>query len=148
MAKVAADISMSLDGFVAGPGDGPELPLGKGGERLHEWVCGLARWRERQCLAGWRDGRRRRASGRSVHDNRGGRLGRRLFDNAGGWGDNPPFHLPVFVLSHEARDTLTSGGTSFTFVGEGIESALERATAATGGGTSRWQAARAWCSSA
>jgi dihydrofolate reductase len=131
--NVVADITMSLDGFVAGPDDGPELPLGAGGERLHQWVYDLASWREPHGLAGGKTNRDSevldeafRAAGAVV-------VGRRMFDNAQGWGDNPPFHMPVFVLTHEARDPeVKEGGTTFTFVGDGIESALEQARDAAG----------------
>jgi dihydrofolate reductase len=131
MGKVVADITTSLDGFVAGANDGPELPLGEGGERLHEWVFDLASWREPHGLAGGKTNvdsevleEALRATGAVI-------VGRRMFDNAGGWGENPPFHMPVFVLTHETRDTEEKeGGTTFTFVTDGIESALEQAKAA------------------
>jgi dihydrofolate reductase len=132
MGNVAVDISVSLDGFT-GPNDNLEQPLGEGGERLHDWVYGLESWRERHGLAG----------GSSDHDaevlDEAFRmlgavvLGKRMFDLAKGWGDNPPFHVPVFVLTHHARDTeVKEGGTTFTFVTDGIESALEQAKAAAG----------------
>jgi dihydrofolate reductase len=133
MARVLVDITMSLDGFVAGPNDGPELPLGESGERLHEWVYGLASWREPHGLEG---GERNRDSD-LLEEAMGGKgaviVGRRMFENAHEWGDNPPFHVPVFVLAHEARDPLAKeGGTTFTFVTDGISSALEQARAVAG----------------
>jgi dihydrofolate reductase len=131
--KVAADISMSLDGFIAGPNDGPEQPLGERGEELHEWVYGLASWRERHGLAGGETGRDAEILDEAFRDVGAVVLGRRMFDNAKGWGDEPPFHVPVFVLTHEAREKLAKeGGTTFTFVADGIESALEQARAAAG----------------
>jgi dihydrofolate reductase len=133
MGKVVADITTSLDGFIAGPNDGPELPLGEGGEHLHQWLFDLASWREPHGLAGGKTNRDSevldeafKAAGAIV-------LGRRMFDNAHGWGENPPFHMPVFVLTHEARGPeAKEGGTTFTFVTDGIESALEQARAAAG----------------
>ena len=143
--KLRLDISMSLDGFVAGPSRTLEQPLGEGGEGLHEWVFRLASWREPHGLSGGdaeavdnevvAEGLR--ATGAVV-------MGRRMFSggegpwaddtNADGWwGDDPPFHVPVFVLTHHARETvIKEGGTSFTFVTEGVEAALEQARAAAG----------------
>jgi dihydrofolate reductase len=131
--KLHVDITMSLDGFIAGRNDGPELPLGKGGERLHQWLYGLSSWRETHGLEGGEGGRDSEVLDEAMRDNGAIVLGRRMFDNAGGWGDNPPFHSPVFVLTHDAREPLDKeGGTSFTFVTDGIESALEQARAAAG----------------
>jgi dihydrofolate reductase len=133
MGKVVVDITMSLDGFIAGPNDGPELPLGEGGERLHEWVFDLASWREPHGLAGGKADRDSEVLDEAFRTVGAIVVGRRMFDNAGGWGDNPPFHMPVFVLTHEARETETKeGGTTFTFVTDGIERALEQAKAAAG----------------
>lgn len=131
MGKVVFDITMSLDGYVAGPGDGPELGLGEGGERLHEWAVELASWREPHGLEGGETNASSEilesmsASGAVV-------VGKRMFDNAHGWGDEPPFRKPVFVLTHTAREPLTKGDTTFTFVTDGIESAVEQAKAAAG----------------
>jgi dihydrofolate reductase len=129
--SVVFDISVSLDGYVAGPNDGPELGLGEGGERLHEWVFGLAAWREPHGLEGGEanvDGQVLEeafsAAGAIV-------VGKRMFDNARGWGDEPPFHMPVFVVTHETREPLTKGDTTFTFV-EGVENAIAQAKAAAG----------------
>jgi dihydrofolate reductase len=133
MGKVTVDISMSLDGFIAGPDDGLELPLGERGEQLHEWVFDLASWRERHGLAGGTTDRDAEILDEAFRDLGAFVLGRRMFDNAKEWGDDPPFHAPVFVLTHEAREKLTKeGGTTFTFVTDGIESALEQARAAAG----------------
>jgi dihydrofolate reductase len=132
MGSVTSDISVSLDGFIAGPGDGVDNPLGDGGERLHEWVVRLASWRSRHGLAGGETGRDAEILEESVRDTGAVVLGRRMFDNARGWGDEPPFHVPVFVLTHEARDDLVKGGTTFTFVTDGVESALAQARAAAG----------------
>lgn len=133
MGKVTSDISVSLDGFIAGPGDGVDNPLGDGGERLHEWVFGLASWREPHGLAGGEANRDDEIMKESIRDTGAVVLGRRMFDNAKGWGDEPPFHVPVFVLTHEARDELAKqGGTTFTFVNDGVESAVAQARAAAG----------------
>lgn len=124
---------MSLDGFIAGPNDGPELPLGDGGERLHEWVYDLASWRERHGLAGGQTNGDAEILDEAFATTGAVILGRRMFENAKGWGENPPFHMPVFVLTHDARETVAKeGGTTFTFVTDGIESALEQARAAAG----------------
>jgi dihydrofolate reductase len=133
MGKVHADITMSLDGFVAGRNDGPDLPLGEGGERLHEWVYRLQSWREAHGLEAGETNRDNEVLDEAMKENGAIVLGRRMFDNAQGWGDSPPFHVPVFVLTHEAREPLAKeGGTTFTFVTDGIESALEQARAAAG----------------
>jgi dihydrofolate reductase len=133
MASVVAEITVSLDGFVAGPNDGPELGLGEGGEQLHEWVFGLKSWREPHGLEGGETGPDADLLEESF--NRAGAIivGRRMFDNARGWGEEPPFRRPVFVLTHEDREPEEKqGGTTFTFV-NGIENALEQARMAAGG---------------
>jgi dihydrofolate reductase len=133
MGNVQVDITMSLDGFIAGPKDGPQLPLGEGGERLHEWVYDLATWRKAHGLEGGMTNRDAEVLDEAMRDNGAIVLGRRMFDNAHGWGDNPPFHVPVFVLTHEARgQEVKEGGTTFTFVADGIDSALDQAKAAAG----------------
>jgi dihydrofolate reductase len=133
MGKVFVDITTSLDGFIAGPNDSPDLGLGEGGERLHEWVYGLATWREPHGLAGGTRGQDAEILDEAFRDTGAVVLGKRMFDNAKGWGDNPPFHVPVFVLTHEARETITKeGGTTFTFVTDGIESTLAQARDAAG----------------
>ena len=133
MASVVAEITVSLDGFVAGPNDGPELGLGEGGEQLHEWVYGLKSWREPHGLEGGETGQ----DSELVEEEfkRAGAIivGRRMFDNARGWGEEPPFRMPVFVLTHEDREPEEKqGGTTFTFV-NGIENALEQARVAADG---------------
>ena len=136
---------MSLDGFVAGPDQSVEDPIGVGGMRLHEWVFPLKAWRGPQGLQGGEEN----ASNDVVEDwlqNIGATvMGRNMFGghpgpwNArepwnGWWGHTPPFHHPVFVLTHHARKSLEmQGGTTFTFVTEGIESALEQAMRAAHG---------------
>ena len=136
------DISMSLDGFVAGPTATLEEPLGKGGERLHEWALRLASWRSQHGLEGGETGPDDELS-RELQARVGAVvMGRRMFSGGDGpwesdpnadawWGDDPPFHVPVFVLTHHEREPVVKeGGTTFTFVTDGIESALEQARAA------------------
>lgn len=133
MGKVQLDITMSLDGFVAGPNDGPELGLGEGGERLHEWVVRLASWREPHGLEGGETNSSSEVVEEGLQSAGAIVLGKRMFDNAKGWGENPPFHKPVFVLTHTEREPLTKeGGTTFTFVTDGVESAVRQAKAAAG----------------
>jgi dihydrofolate reductase len=134
MANVTADISISLDGFIAGPDDRPGLGLGRGGERLHEWITGLESWRERHGLGGGQTNRDTEVLEEAFTNVGAIVVGRRMYENAEGWGENPPFHMPVFVLAHQAREQLVKdGGTTFTFVTDGIESALDQANAAAGG---------------
>jgi len=134
MAKVVADMSVSLDGFIAGPNDGVDNPLGDGGERLHEWVVPLASWRRAHGYSGGDSGPDDDLFAESVAAVGSTVMGRRMFDHAEGpWGEDPPFHYPVFVLTHRPRDPLVKeGGTTFTFVTDGVESALEQARAAAG----------------
>jgi dihydrofolate reductase len=131
--KVVLDITMSLDGFIAGPNDGPENGLGDGGDRLHQWVYDLASWREPHGFTGGETNRDSEIMDESFKRLGAVIVGKRMFDNAGGWGDKPPFHMPVFVLTHEDREDLTKeGGTTFTFVNAGVEGALKLARAAAG----------------
>jgi dihydrofolate reductase len=138
MAKLRFEIAISLDGYTAGPQQSEEHPLGIGGMQLHEWAFNLAAWREPHGL----EGGETNASSELVEDataNVGATImGRNMFGGGPGpwgeqpwegwWGENPPFHHPVFVLTHHARDVLVKrGGTSFFFVTDGIESALAQA---------------------
>jgi dihydrofolate reductase len=144
MKRLILDISMSLDGFVAGPNQTLEEPLGKGGELLHEWAIRLAAWREPHGLEGGETNADSEVFAESIAGTGAVVMGRRMFSGGAGpwtddpnadawWGDNPPFHVPVFVLTHHARETVTKdGGTTFAFVTEGIEAALEEARAAAG----------------
>ena len=133
MGKVHVDITTSLDGFVAGPNDGLELPLGENGELLHEWVYGLRAWREPHGLEGGETNQDSEILEESLADRGAVIVGRRMYDNARGWGDEPPFHMPVFVLTHETREPESKdGGTTFTFVTDGVQSAFEQAREAAG----------------
>jgi len=142
MSKVKLTITMSVDGFVAGPGQSPEHPLGVGGEELHGWLVALKAFRESH---GGEDGEVN-ASTPIAEGILGGAgatiMGRGMFGGGPGpwdeswhgwWGDDPPYHHPVFVLTNHAREPLElQGGTTFHFVTDGIESALEQARAAAG----------------
>ncbi|MFP1626456.1 dihydrofolate reductase family protein [Streptomyces sp. 5K101] len=134
MSKVVADISVSLDGFIAGPNDSRDNPLGDRGERLHEWVYPLAGWREMHGLDGGATGPDSDLVKEAVQRAGAYVMGRRMFDHGEGpWGDEPPFHAPVFVVTHEEREPLEKrGGTTFTFVTGGVAEAVERARRAAG----------------
>jgi len=134
LTKVTAEISMSLDGFVAGPNDGVDNGLGDGGERLHEWVLRLRAWREAHGYEGGETGPDDERFAAAIEASGAVVMGRRMFDHGEGpWGDEPPFHKPVFVLTHRPREPLSKeGGTTFTFV-DGVESALAQARAAANG---------------
>jgi dihydrofolate reductase len=144
MAGLMLDISMSLDGFIAGPNRTVESPLGDGGDRIHEWMYGLASWRE---LHG-ESGGTRNADDDVVRESQSSTgavlMGRRMFSGGEGrweddpvadgwWGADPPFGVPVFVLTHHPRETLVKqGGTTFTFVTEGLDAAVAQAREAAG----------------
>jgi len=144
MPRLTLDISMSLDGFIAGPNQTLEQPLGEGGDRLHEWALSLASWRKPHGLDGGETGPDDDVVAEGIEQTGAVVMGRRMFSGGEGpweddpnadawWGDNPPFHVPVFVLTHHPRETeVKEGGTTFTFVTEGIEAALEQAGAAAG----------------
>jgi dihydrofolate reductase len=135
MSKTRAYISVSLDGYVAGPNETMEEPLGENGERLHDWATELRSWRELQGMEGGEEN----ASSRVVAEdnaNVGAEImGRGKFgppsrgpwdpENPwkGWWGDDPPFHKPVFVLTSHAREPLTLSDTTFTFVTDGVRAA-------------------------
>ncbi len=144
MAKLRFGVSISLDGFIAGPNPSLQDPLGEGGMRLHDWAFELAAWRKPH----GRDGGVANASTAVVADGLAGVgasiIGRNMFGGGPGawgqppwdgwWGEDPPFHRPVFVLTHHAREPLAmQGGTTFHFVTDGIESALAQAFDAAGG---------------
>jgi dihydrofolate reductase len=134
MGTVHASLGMSLDGFVAGPNAGPNNPLGDGGMRIHRWVYDLEAWRERQSLQGGKTNADNEVSRETYARTGAFVMGRRMFDEGEvGWPDPPPFRAPVFVLTNRAREPwVRQGGTTFTFVTDGVESALEQARAAAG----------------
>ncbi|MDQ0013123.1 dihydrofolate reductase [Variovorax boronicumulans] len=136
---------MSLDGFVAGPNQSLKEPLGTGGEQLHEWVFNLEAWRRPHGLEGGVVNESTPVMEEELANIGATLMGRNMFGGGPGpwntadpwngwWGSNPPFRHPVFVLTHHAREPLVmEGGTTFTFVTDGIESALEQARRAAGG---------------
>jgi dihydrofolate reductase len=143
MGKVVLDISMSLDGFVAGPNPSLEEPLGQHGERLHDWALPLASWRESHGLEGGEQSADSELMAEGIASTGAVVMGRRMFSGGAGpweddpnangwWGEEPPFRKPVFVLTHHEREPLVLGETTFTFVTDGIETAVEQARAAAG----------------
>jgi dihydrofolate reductase len=149
MPELILDISMSLDGFVAGPNASLDEPLGENGMRLHEWILVTKAWREAHGLEGGEESADSELAGELIGQASATVMGRRMFSGGQGpweddpnasawWGEDPPFHHPVFVLTHHAREPLQlKGGTTFTFVTDGIESALEQAREAAGDGDIR-----------
>jgi dihydrofolate reductase len=145
MSKLIADLSMSLDGFVAGPEPSQKDPLGIGGEQLHEWAFAARAWRE----AHGQEGGAANADSALVESLLArigaGIMGRKMYSGGSGgwqddpnprgwWGDDPPFHHPVYVLtSHEREPLEMEGGTTFHFVTDGVRSAYDQAIAAAGG---------------
>jgi dihydrofolate reductase len=142
MSIVTCQISISLDGYAAGPNQSLETPLGEGAERLHTWAINTDAWREHHGHTGGE----RSADSEVVEEvtrNVGAYImGRNMFtagrgewdlDWRGWWGEDPPYHTPVYVLTHHPREPLEmQGGTTFHFVTDGVESALEQARAAAG----------------
>jgi dihydrofolate reductase len=148
MGKVAVDITMSLDGYVAGPNQSRKTPLGEGGEELHEWTVITAAFQEIQGRSGGEENRDSEVQ-RETYENLGAFvMGRNMFGGGKGpwgsdpafddpwkgwWGDDPPYHAPVFVLTHHEREPVEmDGGTTFHFVTDGVESVHEQAKAAAG----------------
>jgi dihydrofolate reductase len=145
MSIIRFHVSVSLDGYVAGPDQSVENPLGVGGEDLHGWIVELEAWRKQH----GQEGGEVNASTPVVEElqsNLGATvMGRNMFGGGPGpwredspwngwWGDDPPFHTAVFVLTHHPRGPLEmEGGTTFTFVTDGVESALEQAKEAAAG---------------
>lgn len=147
MSKLRCGITVSLDGYVAGPNQSLENPLGEGALGLHEWAIPTRTFRSMHGDPGGGETGVNDDVLREAFENAGATImGRNMFGPVRGpwpggenewkgwWGDEPPFHHPVFVLTHHAREPLAmKGGTTFHFVTDGIESALTRARAAAGG---------------
>ena len=145
MSKLRFRISISLDGFTSGPNQSTENPLGVGGMHLHDWVFPLAAWREPHGLPGGEVNESSRVIEESLLNIGATIMGRNMFGGHPGgwdhekpwngwWGNDPPFHHPVFVLTHHPREPLVlDGGTTFHFVTTGIEAALDEARRAAGG---------------
>lgn len=143
MSKVRVHISISLDGYVAGPNQSQENPLGEGGEGLHDWLVGLKAWREHAGMEGGEVNVSNAVFDEEIANVGAEIMGRGKFGPAGRgpwgddpwrgwWGEDPPFHKPVFVVTHHAREPLTLSDTTYTFVTDGIESALDIAREAAG----------------
>jgi len=132
--KLIADITMSLDGFITGPNAGVEHPLGEGGDRLHAWVYDLATFREKHGQSGGESNTDSEVLGEAFESVGATIMGKRMFDvGVEPWGDDPPFHMPVYVLTHETREPLPrEGGTTFNFVGD-LETSEDQARSAAGG---------------
>jgi dihydrofolate reductase len=134
---------MSLDGFVAGPNQSEQNPIGEGGMQLHQWAFALAAWRQPHGMEGGEVNASTKVVEDSLQNIGATIMGRNMFGGSGPWdaepwdgwwGENPPFHTPVFVVTHHPREPLVKdGGTTFTFVTDGIESALRQALKAAGG---------------
>ncbi len=137
MTKVRVHISVSADGYVAGPNQSLENPLGEGGGALHEWAFPLKAFREPHGMEGGEVNASTAVIEESLANVGAEIMGRGKFGGGPGpwgeapwrgwWGEEPPFHMPVFVLTHHEREPLTLADTTFTFVTDGIESALARA---------------------
>jgi dihydrofolate reductase len=142
MGRLKLNITMSIDGYVAGPDQAPENPLGIGGEELHGWLVPLKAFRESHGHAGGEVNANTPFAEEILAGAGATIMGRNMFGGGPGpwdeswkgwWGDDPPYHNPVFVLTHHPREPIEmKGGTTFHFVTDGIEPALERAQAAAG----------------
>jgi dihydrofolate reductase len=143
LTRLRANIAMSLDGYTAGPDQSVDDPLGTGGMQLHGWAFTLKAWREPHGMEGGEVNASSEVVEESLANIGATIMGRNMFGGRGPWdtqewdgwwGDDPPFHHPVFIVTHFAREPMTmQGGTTFTFVTDGIESALAQATVAAGG---------------
>jgi dihydrofolate reductase len=143
MSQLLLDISMSLDGYVAGPEPSLDDPLGRGGERLHDWVLATREWRQAHGVEGGETNADSDVVAEYVARQGATIMGRKMFSGGAGpwaedpnprgwWGDEPPFHHTVFVLTSHPREPLALADTTFTFVTDGIESALAQARDAAG----------------
>jgi len=141
MSRVTCQISISVDGYAAGPDQTTENPLGEGGERLHEWAIQTEGWRRSHGIEGGERNVDSEVAARMLEGVGAFVMGRKMFAGEGPWdeswrgwwGEDPPFHAPVYVLTHHPREPLEmEGGTTFHFVNDGLESALEQARAAAG----------------
>ena len=144
MGIVRCHISVSLDGYAAGPNQSTEHPLGEGGDQLHEWVYNLDSWLQAHGKEGGETNASSAVMDEAIVGVGAGVMGRNMFGGGPGpwpedpswdgwWGENPPFHVPVFVLTHHEREPLEmAGGTTFHFVADGVESAVAQAREAAG----------------
>ena len=136
MGKVSVGLTMSLDGFIAGPNDGPERPLGEGGERLFEWYSsGDTEYEMPGTDMVFRISPQSAELLREVERTMGAFVtGRRTFDIANGWGGRPPLGVPTFVVTHTIPEEWVGEGSPFTFVTDGVGSAVGQAKRAAGDG--------------
>ncbi|MDQ5818905.1 MAG: dihydrofolate reductase family protein [Actinomycetota bacterium] len=134
MGNVSTGLSMSLDGFIAGPNDGPERPLGEGGERLFAWYSGGdTEYRLPGTEMVFMVSPQSAELLREAHSKMGAFVtGRRTFDITNGWGGSPPLGVPTFVVTHTVPQEWVYEGSPFTFVTDGLESAVEQAKAVAG----------------
>ena len=143
MTSVTAQLSISLDGYVAGPNQSIDNPLGEGGMALHQWALETESWRKQHALDGGERNVDSEVAEATMQGNGAYIMGRKMFGGGDGpwdeswtgwWGEDPPYHAPVFVLTHHPREPLSmEGGTTFTFVTDGIEAALGQARDAAAG---------------
>jgi dihydrofolate reductase len=140
---IVAQLSISVDGYLAGPSPSLEDPLGTGGMQLHEWVIRLEAWRKQHGLEGGEVDIDTRLVEEAVRGIGAVVMGRKMFsggegpwkndpNSSGWWGDEPPFHAPVFVVTHHPREPLELKGTTFHFVTDGVETAVAQARDAAG----------------
>jgi dihydrofolate reductase len=143
MSEIKAHMSISVDGYVAGPNQSEDDPIGEGGMQVHEWMFQLKSWREEHGEEGGNTGDSDKIVDEMNENVGAGIMGRNMFgpdrgdwgdsDWKGWWGDEPPYHSPIYVLTHHAHEPIEmEGGTTFYFVTDGIESALEQAREAAG----------------
>jgi dihydrofolate reductase len=144
MTKLRFNLAISLDGYLAGPDQSLDHPLGVGGMHLHDWAFSLAAFRRMHGMEGGEDNASAQVVEEAMANVGAFIMGRNMFGGGRGpwqgdppwtgwWGDNPPYHVPVFVLTHHPRPALAmQGGTTFSFVTNGIAAALAAARAAAG----------------
>ena len=142
MSNVTCQISISLDGYAAGPNQSLDDPIGEGGMRLHQWAFATRAWREQHGTDGGEHNPDSEVADKLMQGIGAFIMGRNMFSPGRGawdeswrgwWGEDPPYHTPVYVLTNHAREPLEmEGGTTFHFVTDGIESALEQARAVAG----------------
>jgi dihydrofolate reductase len=141
MTRLLSSLTISLDGYLAGPDATNDDPLGRGGEQLHTWAIALVQWRETHGRQGGESNPSSEVLPDRVGDIGAHIMGRNMFGPMGAWdpqwqgwwGDEPPFHAPVFVLTQHQREPLTLGETTFFFVNDSIESAVAQAKEAAAG---------------
>lgn len=131
MGKVVGGMTMSMDGFVTGPNDRRGAGLGDGGERLHYWVFGRP-WTYDDLPDGSAESPDREYLDEAFAAGGAWIVGRTMHDVVDGWGDDPGFGVPVYVVTHRPHETVVKGDTTFEFVTDGIHEALGRARAAAG----------------